>query len=265
MSSCAVPGQKRRLFKDAGRVCPVDYHIPADAFAGAPQRSCEVLYVVGGLYGNLFALNAVKSMVAEETADTLVVFNGDMHWFDKTAENFDALEQTVATAGERFVPLVGNVEAELRRKSETIVPTPHHSNACTAKAMTASAKPSQDPGTCAPTGSSQRFSTQHESPIPPTYSMHSDHAANTLPKTHHRARIGVANIRRSMPTSRSCVNPREAATAARNGKPTDVAKPHSAGNVSAVPSARYRKTTNSPPAPANARNSGASPCTERIN
>ena len=116
MSSCAVPGQKRRLFKDAGRVCPVDYHIPADAFAGAPQRSCEVLYVVGGLYGNLFALNAVKSMVAEETADTLVVFNGDMHWFDKTADNFAALEQAVADAGPNYLPLVGNVEAELRRQ-----------------------------------------------------------------------------------------------------------------------------------------------------
>ena len=116
MSSCAVPGQKRRLFKDAGRVCPVDYHIPADAFAGAPQRSCEVLYVVGGLYGNLFALNAVKSMVAEETADTLVVFNGDMHWFDKTADNFASLEQAVADAGPNYLPLVGNVEAELRRQ-----------------------------------------------------------------------------------------------------------------------------------------------------
>ena len=116
MSSCAVPGQKRRLFKDAGRVCPVDYHIPADAFAGAPQRSCEVLYVVGGLYGNLFALNAVKSMVVEETADTLVVFNGDMHWFDKTADNFAALEQAVADAGPNYLPLVGNVEAELRRQ-----------------------------------------------------------------------------------------------------------------------------------------------------
>ena len=116
MSSCAVPGQKRRLFKDAGRVCPIDYHIPSDAFAGDPARTCDVLYVVGGLYGNPFALEAVKDMVAHEDGDVLVVFNGDMHWFDKTAENFDALEQAVATAGERFVPLVGNVEAELRRQ-----------------------------------------------------------------------------------------------------------------------------------------------------
>lgn len=116
MSSCAVPGQKRRLLKDAGRVCPVDYHIPAEAFAGAPQRTCEVLYVVGGLYGNPFALDAVKRMVAEETGEVLTVFNGDMHWFDKTADNFAALEQAVADAGPNFLPLVGNVEAELRRQ-----------------------------------------------------------------------------------------------------------------------------------------------------
>ena len=38
--------------------------------------------------------------------------NGDLHWFDKTAENFAALEQRAA----RYTPLVGNVEAELRRQ-----------------------------------------------------------------------------------------------------------------------------------------------------
>lgn len=116
MSSCQAPGQKRRLFKDAGRVCPIDYHIPTDAFAGEPQRSCDVLYAVGGLYGNPFALDAVKKMTAQEEGELLVVFNGDMHWFDKTAENFAALEKAVADAGDNYVPMVGNVEAELRRQ-----------------------------------------------------------------------------------------------------------------------------------------------------
>lgn len=97
-------------------MCPVDYHIPADAFADEPQHSCDVLYVVGGLYGNPFALEAVKRMVASEQGSVLIVFNGDMHWFDKTAENFAALENAVALAGPDFVPLVGNVEAELRRQ-----------------------------------------------------------------------------------------------------------------------------------------------------
>ena len=116
MSSCAVPGQKRRLFKDAGRVCPIDYRIPVAAFAGEPSQACDVLYVVGGLYGNPFALEAVRDMAEREDADTLVVFNGDMHWFDKTAANFLTLERMVADQGARWIPLVGNVEAELRRQ-----------------------------------------------------------------------------------------------------------------------------------------------------
>lgn len=116
MSSCAASGQKRRLFKDAGRACPVDYRIPPDAFSGRPQRSCSVLYVAGGLYGNPFALDAVREMAAREQGETLVVLNGDMHWFDKTAENFASLENAVSKAGDNFVPLVGNVEAELRRQ-----------------------------------------------------------------------------------------------------------------------------------------------------
>lgn len=119
MSSCAVPGQKRRLFKDAGRACPVDYRIPDDAFAGEPQRDADVLYVVGGLYGNPFALDALDKLVAAERDGkrVLSVFNGDMHWFDKTAENFATLERRVqAEAG--YIPLVGNVEAELRRQTD---------------------------------------------------------------------------------------------------------------------------------------------------
>lgn len=118
MSSCMPHAAKRRLFKDAGRACPVDYRLPPDAFAGEPERRCDVLYVVGGLYGNPFALEAVKALVAAEDGPVLTVLNGDMHWFDKTAENFAALEDAVAAAGEGYVPLVGNVEAELRRQQD---------------------------------------------------------------------------------------------------------------------------------------------------
>lgn len=112
MSSCAVPGQKRRVFADAGRVCPADYRIDPAAFDGPPAHRCDVLYVVGGLYGNPFALAAIEELIAAEQGDVLAVFNGDVHWFDKTAENFAAIEDGIA----RHVPLVGNVEAELRRQ-----------------------------------------------------------------------------------------------------------------------------------------------------
>lgn len=115
MSSCAPVGQKRRLFKDAGRACPVDYRIAPDAFAGKPQVHCDVLYVVGGLYGNPFAAEAVADLAASEGgARVAVVLNGDVHWFDKTAENFADIERRI----EGWIPLVGNVEAELRRQQD---------------------------------------------------------------------------------------------------------------------------------------------------
>lgn len=116
MSSCQNHSVKRRLFKDAGRACPIDYRIAADAFAGTPEESCDVLYVVGGLYGNPFALDAVEGLAVAEapSVKTLVVFNGDAHWFDKTAENFAAIEERIS----RYLPLVGNVEAELRRQTD---------------------------------------------------------------------------------------------------------------------------------------------------
>ncbi len=43
-----------------------------------------------------------------------MVLNGDIHWFDKTAENFANIENRISS----YTPLVGNVEAELRRQDD---------------------------------------------------------------------------------------------------------------------------------------------------
>ena len=74
----------------------------------------RVLYVVGGLDGNPFVFDALDDLVASEADDALVVLNGDMHWFDKTAENFAEIERRARG----YRPLVGNVEAELRRQED---------------------------------------------------------------------------------------------------------------------------------------------------
>lgn len=107
----------------AGRVCPTDYHIDEQAFSGDAEHMCDVLYVVGGLYGNPFALEAIDRLIAGERAraadygtpdiEITTVFNGDMHWFDKTSENFASIEKAAA----KYTLLIGNVEAELRRES----------------------------------------------------------------------------------------------------------------------------------------------------
>ena len=120
--SCGNPTSQTPAGENiAGRVCPTDYHIDDQAFSGDSEYSCDVLYAVGGLYGNPFALRAVDRVVEDERAraaeesgqapEVRVVFNGDMHWFDKTAENFETLEKNAA----KYTLLIGNVEAELRR------------------------------------------------------------------------------------------------------------------------------------------------------
>ena len=113
--ACASHGGKRRNFKDAGRVCPVDYHLDETLFAADPALQTDTLYVVGGLYGNPFALDELERMVAAERKagrEPLVVLNGDIHWFDKTADNFLEIERRIDQPG--WIPLVGNVCGDAR-------------------------------------------------------------------------------------------------------------------------------------------------------
>ncbi|MDR9468963.1 hypothetical protein [Marinospirillum sp.] len=95
----------------AGRSCPLDYQYrPEELAAMAEVFSCEVLYVVGGLYGNPFALQAVEQL-AEKEPGARVVFNGDFHWFDADQDWFTWIQEGV----EAFDALAGNVEKELGR------------------------------------------------------------------------------------------------------------------------------------------------------
>lgn len=97
-----------------GRSCPADYALDQMLFENT-NDSCDLLFVVGGLYGNPFALYVMQHLHARASATgarVLTVFNGDVHWFDKNADNFARIESAVRqTPG--FVLLSGNVEAEL--------------------------------------------------------------------------------------------------------------------------------------------------------
>lgn len=98
----------------AGRDCPLDYRLAADAFAGAPLFECASLYVVGGLYGNRQALAALQRRLAAEPA-ARVVFNGDAHWFDRDPAIFLQIEQGL----DGHLALRGNVETELGRAADS--------------------------------------------------------------------------------------------------------------------------------------------------
>ena len=79
-----------------------------------PQTSHPVLYVVGGLYGNAEALDAVEQLASAERARVTLVFNGDFHWFDAEPLWFAALDRRVA----RHAAIRGNVETEIARPAE---------------------------------------------------------------------------------------------------------------------------------------------------
>lgn len=91
-----------------GRVCPVRYRYGPCAVAGASEREAKTLYVVGGLYGNLPALDAVEAMAAMEPGGVTVCFNGDFNWFDVDDAGFRAINERVL----RHDAILGNVEAE---------------------------------------------------------------------------------------------------------------------------------------------------------
>ena len=100
--------QQATLTEAPGRVCPVRYRYGPGAIAAAPERRADVLYVVGGLYGNGPALDAVERMASAETGTVRLCFNGDFNWFDVDDAGFRAVNEHVL----RHDAILGNVEAE---------------------------------------------------------------------------------------------------------------------------------------------------------
>lgn len=95
--------------QQAGRACPIRYRYGPGAIARAPAVKAHTLYVVGGLYGNLPALDAIERLAADETGPVVLCFNGDFNWFDVDEPSFREINTRVL----RHDALAGNVEAEL--------------------------------------------------------------------------------------------------------------------------------------------------------
>jgi hypothetical protein len=92
-----------------GRICPTRYRYGAAAIAAAPEHGAETLYVIGGLYGNLPALDAIEAMAEVEPGPITLCFNGDFNWFNVDDAGFRAINERVL----RHSYIAGNVEAEL--------------------------------------------------------------------------------------------------------------------------------------------------------
>jgi len=98
----------------AGRICPVDYHYPPTVFDRPPEIAGNTLYVAGGLYGNLQALDAIERLASAEIAPPAIVLNGDFHWFDAEPAWFAEIERRVT----QYPAMRGNVETEIARTAD---------------------------------------------------------------------------------------------------------------------------------------------------
>ncbi len=108
-------GEERRgPLLPAGRICPTDYLYDPAVFARRADFSADILYVVGGLYGNLAAAQAIEKLAGAERGNVTIVYNGDFHWFDAEDGWFDAVERAVAP----HRALRGNVETEIVRAAD---------------------------------------------------------------------------------------------------------------------------------------------------
>lgn len=92
-----------------GRSCPTAYRYAPRSLDRAPDLEAGTLLVVGGLYGNVEALDEVLALAASEPGDVAVAFNGDFHWFDADAADFRRVQDEAL----RHAALRGNVETEI--------------------------------------------------------------------------------------------------------------------------------------------------------
>jgi hypothetical protein len=97
-----------------GRSCPLHYRYGAAALASIAERPVDTLYVAGGLYGNIPALEALQFMVASEPHPATLCFNGDFNWFNCDDDGFLKINEAVL----RQDAIQGNVEAELGNTAE---------------------------------------------------------------------------------------------------------------------------------------------------
>src|SRR5262249_23466718 len=92
-----------------GRSCPSHHRYSPTVFATPAPVSCQVLYVVGGVYGNVLALDAVDEAFAAETGSKYLIFNGDFNWLNVHPTQFERVNTRVL----HCAATRGNVETEL--------------------------------------------------------------------------------------------------------------------------------------------------------
>ncbi|WP_372965397.1 metallophosphoesterase [Marinobacter sp.] len=101
-----------------GRSCPLAYRYNPAALCQHPSPITEdVLYIVGGLYGNPYALDQIEQMALVEERrgySVKLIFNGDFNWFNAS----DSLYRGINSRVLGHTASLGNVEYELAESSD---------------------------------------------------------------------------------------------------------------------------------------------------
>lgn len=92
-----------------GRSCPLHYRYAPEVLARDTPLATDCLYVAGGLYGNLPALEVILDLAAREPRPAAIVFNGDFNWFNIDRPGLVEINRRVLA----HIGLRGNVETEL--------------------------------------------------------------------------------------------------------------------------------------------------------
>lgn len=100
-----------------GRSCPLAYRYhPTSLCQNVSQVSEDVLFIIGGLYGNPVALDEIERMALAEQQQGLrvkLVFNGDFNWFNASDTLFRQINNRVLD----HTVTLGNVDFELATPS----------------------------------------------------------------------------------------------------------------------------------------------------
>lgn len=99
-----------------GRNCSLEYLLSKKWAEDIELVVDRPIYIIGGLYGNYQSLIKIKELANNETKQPLLVFNGDIHWFDIYEEDFLKVENFI----ESDIKLIGNVEYELLNKNNSL-------------------------------------------------------------------------------------------------------------------------------------------------
>ena len=82
------------------------------------------MYVVGGLYGNPYALDSILHMASLESAPVTLIFNGDFNFFNVSRSCFSRVNDVIldpsSRASSAIIPLQGNVEVEISASSSGV-------------------------------------------------------------------------------------------------------------------------------------------------